>query len=445
VRRGLALFIFLFVLPSCGGGASKREIRDIPVDEVEIKRPVEVVFWHTQAGSNAEALNKIISDFEATNPLIRIKAEYVGDYTQLYQKIMAAIQAGSPPDMAVSYESMVAEYMKAGVVVPLDEYVGSKRYGLSKESFEDIFPGYIETNRFPQFGGKLLSFPFTKSNLMLYYNLDMIRAAGFKGPPRTWDEFIEQCIGVSKRLGKKGYALSVDPSMVHGMIYSFGGRLVSPDGRRTYFDSPESIMAFKVLERLAKSGAIYQIRPGSRDDENDFANQRVAFVIRSSTGRPFLQKLIGKRFRWGMGLIPQGKPGNKVTVMFGANICIFKTGPEKQLACWEFIKYFTDRERTAYWATVTGYMPVRRSALREKVFRDFLSADPVNRAGIEVLPYARPEPNVPGWQQVRQLVADAETSVITGKATAEEAARRLAREANAVLVKKGNEWEGMGR
>ena len=91
--------------------------------EVKFGDPVSVTFWHTQTGVNAEALDEMVRKFNATNGKnITLKSEFQGDYTEVYQKIMASIQAGQPPDVAVAYESMVSEYMKANAVVDLEPY-----------------------------------------------------------------------------------------------------------------------------------------------------------------------------------------------------------------------------------------------------------------------------------------------------------------------------------
>src|SRR5688500_12262782 len=111
---GAAALATLPALAACGapqGGAGAN---------VKFGEPVTAVFWHTQTGVNETALTGLVTKFNATNGKnLTLKSEYQGDYTQVYQKVMASIQAGSPPDTAVAYESMVAEYMKANAVVDL--------------------------------------------------------------------------------------------------------------------------------------------------------------------------------------------------------------------------------------------------------------------------------------------------------------------------------------
>jgi ABC-type glycerol-3-phosphate transport system substrate-binding protein len=332
---------------------------------------------------------------------------------------------------------MVAEYASADVVVALDDYINHPEHGLTKEQLADIFPGYIATNTFEEYGGKMLSFPFTKSNLMMYFNLDIIRKAGFEDRPKTWKEFLAQCRAIRKMTGRPAYALSVDPSTIDGMVYSFGGELYVREGekRRALFDSEASLKTFGVIETLAKEKLAFQINPGTYDDRDALAAERVAFMMRSSTSRPYLHDMIKDRFAWGLSEIPHAEGVKPVTVMFGANICMFKSTPEKELAAWKFIKYFASPKVTALWATETGYLPVRRSALNEEPYKSFANAHPRNRAAFDVIPIARPEPNLAGWQEIRKHLDRAETSVVTGMKTAAEAAAELAEKSNKVLAR----------
>jgi multiple sugar transport system substrate-binding protein len=145
--------------------------------------------------------------------------------------------------------------------------------------------------------------------------------------------------------------------------------------------------------------------------------------------------MIADRFNWGLSEIPHGKLSPPVTVMFGANICMFKTTREKQIAAWQFIKYFASPKVTALWAAKTGYLPVRRSAADEEPFMSLLNAHSRNRVPFDTTSIARPEPNIAGWQEIRTHLDVAETSVITGLKTADEAVRELTRKADKVLLR----------
>ncbi len=420
-------------LASCGSGgpagapSASEKPPFKPID------PSVAVFWDRQTTETGALIRTLVDEFNAKRPHgLSIKIEHTGGYSDIFRKVSASIQAGALPAMAVAYQSMTAEYAQAGAVADLEPFVHDAKSGLGPEELDDFYPVVFETNRYPDFGGKMLSFPFCKSVLMLYFNKEVLSKAGFDAPPATWDEFIHQCRRIKAKTGKPAYAVSVDCSTITGMIFSLGGDLC--DGKRTLFDSPQAIQAFEIIETLAKEKLGYQITPGSYDDETALAQGSVAFCIRSSSGRTNVAMLMqGAQDQWGMARLPQGDPANPRTVLFGPNICIFNTTPEQQQAAWDFVKFFTSREIGVRWALGTGYLPIRKSAADDPGLKKFWDAWPYNRAAFDCLPFAKSEPNLGGWQEVRALVEKAETEVLAGLKTGRDAAIELKRKADAVL------------
>ena len=429
----ISAFVALVGLTGCGRESAAPEAAG-ETAAVEPAGPVEVVLWHNQTLQNAEVFEEIAQAFTSAVPEVRIKLEYSGNYGQIYQKVMANIQAGSLPDMVVAYESMVSEYARANVVTSLDQYVADPEHGLSATDLADIFPAFLDTNRYPHFDNKMLSFPFCKSNLMMYCNMDMLNQAGIESPPRTWTEFVAACRAVKAKLGLPGYALSIDASTVNGMIFSRRGRVYDPATNKALYDSPESLAVFNTIDQLFAQKIASHVAPRSYDDVRDLASGRTAMILRTSATRPFVYRDGAGRFRLEMAMIPQLDPEKPVTVLFGPNICVFKTSPERQLASWRFLKSFASAEVTSIWAARTGYLPVRQSAATTEILQRFFSAEPINRRAFDALPYARPEPNVFGWQEVRALVERAETTVVTGLKSAQQAVEELAAKADHTLA-----------
>jgi len=428
VRRllGVALLAFL--------GACSQQGEDIAPGKIVLE------MWHSQKRQNEDALEDIVARFNAQSPHYHVRLHNIGSYTALFRKARATLQGGQLPDLCIGYPSMVAEFMEADAVLPLDNLLHDPKHGLKKEEIDDIFPVFLEVNRYPEFGNKLLSFPFTKSLLMLYYNAEILRAAGHERPPETWEEFIEQCRDVKRKTGKLPFAYSRDPSSFDSMVMSLGGRLATVDDRRSHFDSPEAIRALEILHTLVKEGLAQVIALGSDEDRGLFASGRVAFIMRSSTTRAYMAKDIvdeqGRdRFEWGMACPPVGKGQPKQTVLYGGNILIFKSTPKRHIGAWEFIKFFISPEITAEWSVRTGYLPIRRSAARTKILQDFFARHPRNRVPFDTIPYGRREPSVAGWQAVRTHIAAALTRVVTGRMSPAEAAAELARAADAELAR----------
>ncbi len=439
-------------LAACGGTQGAAGGENVAV---KFGEPVSITFWHTQTGSNADALGELVSKFNATNGKnITLKSEYQGNYTQVFQKIMAAIQAGSPPDVAVAYESMVAEYMKANAVVDLDDYALKGPLALSKDDLNDIFPQYIESNKYDNFNGKLLSFPFTKSLAVHYTNDDMYKAAGITKYGQgantanfwTFDEYKKAITAVTKKEGGKttvyGTWIPVDTSYIDAFIFANGGELLNKDKTSVRFNEQPAVEIFDMWGTMAKNGELYTTPPGSYDWESDFGQQKVASLVTTSTTWSYLvPEIVDKatnkpRFTWSIGMYPQKDPKKPVTVMFGGNIAVFRTTPLKQAAAWEWIKFFTGKEQTVFWSIKSSYMPLRRSAAENADMKAFWQNNPQPKQAFDLTAYARPEPNIAAWQDIRDILQNALTAVLTGKQTAKAALDDAAKKANQLITEK---------
>src|SRR3954464_1477263 len=192
MRKISVLAATLILIAACGGAAPAGGGSQAPAAtteaDLDITAPVTITLWHALTSDPQKgALEAAVKKFNETNGKgITVQAVVQGNYTQLYQKTLGAIQAGALPELAHAYESFVADYMKAAVVVDLGPYKDSKTNGLTKESQDDIYKGYYDTNTFPQYGNRLLSWPFTKSLAVMYVNNDILKEIG-KPIPKTWD------------------------------------------------------------------------------------------------------------------------------------------------------------------------------------------------------------------------------------------------------------------
>ena len=426
--------IWILCLFSFGVGCGAKDNSDTATF-----RPIQTEnaeFWHRQTTVTAELMETIVAQFNAENPSLPIEPIYAGNYGEIYRKVTTSIKAKTLPALAVAYENMTAEYAQSNAVVELDSWVDHPEFGLSEDDINDFFPAMLDTNRFTEYDGALLSLPFTKSVLVLYYNKRVLKAAGLTTPPKTWEEFITQSKQIKERTGKFALSFDVDCSTIDGILFSMGGQVMK-DGK-TQYDSTESIETFELIEYLFKEKLAYQNPPGTFNDETDFGNDKIGFILRTSSNRPYLEDLFNDHDAWGIAPLPQSDLDNPKTVLYGGSICLFNTTPEQQEAAWKFVRYFTSTEATVQWALGTGYLPVRRSAANDPKMQAFWESWPDNRVAFDCLEYAVPEPNISGWQQIRNRVARAATEVISSMSTGQDAAIRLKKDADAIISKQRN-------
>ena len=259
-RSGLTLALILaMALPlaaSCATPTPTPTPRPPPVKAIatvmpKFRDPVTIVFWHSEPEGTpgARLLDDLIRQFHREHPWITVRAAYVGNYEDGYRKALAAFRAGNPPDVATTYEYHIAELMGAGAIVPLDPYVNDPQIGLTDEDRADILVGFWETSRYSEFGSSILSLPYAKGALALYYNLTALKGAGIDTPPKTWDEFEQACQAVTG--GEvSGYAYVERATTFVGWLYSRGASLLGNGDTRAVFNGPEGVEALELLNRL---------------------------------------------------------------------------------------------------------------------------------------------------------------------------------------------------
>ncbi len=117
--------------------------------------------------------------------------------------------------------------------------------------------------------------------------------------------------------------------------------------------------------------------------------------------------------------------------IYGANVSIGQSTPEKELATWLFIKYYTGAEAQAKWAMASKYFPVRQSVAEG--LADYFAQNPHYKAAFDLLPYGTAEPPVPGYDFVRDRVEEVMAAIMDGADVAETLGA-LTIEANEILA-----------
>jgi ABC-type glycerol-3-phosphate transport system substrate-binding protein len=119
----------------------------------------------------------------------------------------------------------------------------------------------------------------------------------------------------------------------------------------------------------------------------------------------------------------------KKNIISGTNVVIFKNEEDrkKELAAWEFVKWFTDTEQTARWSELTYYMPVRKSAMKVDALKNRIASNPEIASVYDQLNYATYEPQISEWFETRKYMEEhVIEKVIRGMLTPEKALDKAA-------------------
>ncbi len=439
VLSALTILSLLF-LPACQKKATQPGERT-SYEKVNPKGAT-VLWWHQHTKEREEGLKQMVEEFNKTNEWgITVVAEYAGNYSEIYDKMLNAIAANDPtllPNLTVGYANQVAKYQLSDALVDLDLFVDSKKWGLTKEEKADFFQGIFEADVSPVFGDGhfRMGFPPQRSMEVMYYNLTWLKSMGYDGPPKTWAEFKEMaCKATDKSKGTIGYEISTDASRFASMVFSRHGTYFKEDGSAFDFTNPVVVESMKFMKELYDEGCISMIAE-NYGDQTDFGNFKCLFTIGSSSGIPYYDKAVKSgeqgEFEWGVAPLPYMDGGDKpVMNIYGASVSIPKTTPEQELAAWLFVKWFTAPEQQARWVKISNYFPVRASVAAG--LNDYFQTNPKIKQAFDLLQYGTYEAQwCACYEEVRRLMSDAYTAILEG-ADIEATLKKLEEDANASL------------
>jgi sn-glycerol 3-phosphate transport system substrate-binding protein len=384
-------------------------------------------------GPLVKEVEAIVAEFHKAHPEIKVEPVWGGNYAENMQKTVAALQAGSPPDVAVHLAVDLITLRDMDAVIPLDDYV--QRDGGSEKALGDFIPAFLTDFRAE---GKIWAMPFQRSTPILYYNKDLFRKAGLdpNKPPTTWDELLAtaQKATIRNPQGQAttwGLTIPDDIWLLMAFIYQNGGRTSSPDFKKVYLGEKEAIDAVQFWTDMANK---HKVMPRHRTfpiSVQDFAAGNTAMLIHSTGNLRFVRD--SAKFEWGTAFLPKNK--KQAVAIGGAGLYIFKKAPkEKQDAAWQFAKFATSPEMQARWNIGSGYIATRKSAFDLPVMKEYTAKLPQALVARDQLPYALPEMSTHDNWKMRNVFVTTFQEILDEKYTPEAGMKKAQAEIEKILA-----------
>lgn len=138
--------------------------------------PVTLTYWGLWEDS--QTIQPLIDEFNAVNP--NISVNYVRqNITNYRERLTSGLSTtNNAPDIFRFHNTWVPMFSSKLASVPSDIY--------SPQEFQQTF--YPITSKDLTAGNRIVGIPLEVDGLTLFYNEDLLRAAGFASPPKTWDE-----------------------------------------------------------------------------------------------------------------------------------------------------------------------------------------------------------------------------------------------------------------
>jgi len=145
--------------------------------------------WAAAEGTTKPAIEKVIADFEAAHPDIRIRSEAIS-FSEIARQLALRVRAGNPPDVAQLAGNDTFLIASTGKLEPLSGYIDATfKAELKPDALNSL-----------QYQGKLIALPWTLAPAGLWYDKAILQKAGLdpEKPPKTIDELTTAMAAVRK-------------------------------------------------------------------------------------------------------------------------------------------------------------------------------------------------------------------------------------------------------
>lgn len=354
----------------------------------------KVLFWHSVGGRNAEALDKMISDFNGSQDKYFVEGQYQGTYDEGIQKLRST-EKGQGPDIMQLYDIGTRWMIDSGYSLKMQDFIDKDNFDMS--DYESNILAYYTLN------DELYSMPFNCSSPVILYNKEAVEKAGLD--PKTAFITIDEAMKSAEILAEKGGVdiggCIPDYSWVFEQFISMQDKDFLDNGngrtdRATKVAIDENGSGLELLKKwktFSSQSYTDTYGKGTAESKNQFASGSIGFIIDSCSIYQDISAAAEGSFTVGFAAMPFVNSGDKGgNSVGGGSLWIMDNADDARAqGAWEFIKFATLPEQQANWAIGTGYMPIRSSASDLDSYKNYVeTVNPELNIALETLRASKP-------------------------------------------------------
>lgn len=384
----------------------------------------ELTFW--AMGAEGENVNKLIPEFEKQFN-VKVKVQQI-PWTAAHEKLITAFVSETLPDVFQLGNTWIPEFVALKAIYPLDSLINESQINL-----DDYFPGILESNKI---NGVLYGIPWYVDTRVLFYRKDLLQKAGWKEPPKTWNELYKCSKDIKDITGN--YAIYFPTNeWVHLILFSLqnGAQLLNKNFTEPTFTDSQFINAFEFLSKFYQE----RLSPVNITEVSNiyqaFEEGFIAMYITGPWNISEFKKRLSKSSQnlWMTAPLPspdENYPG--ISLAGGASLVINKASKKKSLAK-KFIEYLSQPEVQIKFYQLVGSLPSRKSAWNDSIFM----TDVYLQAFRIQLERTQSMPKLAEWENIMiSKIQKYVEEVATGRITVREACNKLNLETELLLQKR---------
>jgi multiple sugar transport system substrate-binding protein len=389
--------------------------------------------WGSQ--EEIQAYQQVLRIFQERNPGIQV--EYINIPSNEYlAKITAMMAAGSPPDVFFINNIDFPGLASRGVLKPLDPFIQRDKYPTG-----DIFPGILKAF---QWEGAQYGLPRDVSNLVVFYNRNLLRKAGLPDPKPdwTWDDFLRYAKALTvEKDGKRvqwGVSFQTFYLFWEPWVWSAGGRFYSPDHSKFLLNSPSSLEGLQFYLDLRYK---HHVAPTPEEAQDRgaftmFLNGQTGMIVDGRWRVPTLKARA--KFDFDVVPFPRGKAGSIVDI--DGSGWVMAAGTRNPEAAWKLLSFLAGPEAIQIFTKTGLIIPARGVDVKNveksiQNLKDFFVPPPPKSQHffLTVNKTARPTETFERWNEALQLINKALEPVWQGKAELKAALDGVAPQVQKIL------------
>jgi multiple sugar transport system substrate-binding protein len=185
IRHALIATTAALTLVACGGSSGGGKSAAPPASKDH--KAVTITLWSGFTDRELGIIGKAVDKFHASHSWITVKS--VGAVDD--DKIVKAIRGGNAADATLSFSAdRLGSYCSSGAWIDLGPYIKRDKVDVS------VFPKPSQT--YTTYKDTRCALPVLADVYGLYYNTDLLEAAGYSEPPKTATELLNMAVKLTK-------------------------------------------------------------------------------------------------------------------------------------------------------------------------------------------------------------------------------------------------------
>ena len=424
----MAASLAALAVTGCGGGSGTTAATTAATAAGgETAAPAEaavITFWYNNTGDEALVYEEAISQYNASQSKYKVEGLSVTDN----QKLIVAMSSNEAPDVIKLSNQTVMQYQKNGLLESLQSYADQDAFDASIYSEQAVAANTIE--------GDIYALPLDAYTIQMFYNKDLLEAAGYSAPPETMEEMYEMAVAVTQvdasgNIEVLGYPLFPYASARQELIYGFGGRWWNENSEITPLD-PGILASLEMNVKFrnefggkALDGFIGTANTNRYTEQDMFFQGKQLFRLDGSW-LPTMMKNFDSTVNYGITLIPgtAANPELRGTSRYETDSVAVPLMSKNKEGAWDFTKWLCSEEGAKIIDLGTGNLPAVKALYNDPEiiavpgFAEFIDALKQEK-GIQY-------PEMTDYDEYISMINATLDTVYAGSQTPEEALKSLA-------------------